>query len=106
MIRFLTNTMHDETTVEMGAIKDSFTLAIKNAEDIERLRRDYTKAISDLKTKIDQSKVQQDIVIQQSVRNSMYAELKNNNASVTKRFEDMKAMMKNHLAKNEESIKN
>jgi len=49
--------MHDETTVEMGAIKDSFTLAIKNAEDIEWLRKDYTKAIGDLKTKIDQFKV-------------------------------------------------
>ena len=35
----------------------------------------------------------------------MYAELKNNNVSVTKRFEDMKSLIKTHLAKNEESIK-
>jgi hypothetical protein len=42
--------MNEEATTKMLAIKDSFTLAIRNAEDIDRLRNEYKKAIGSLKT--------------------------------------------------------
>lgn len=89
----------------LDGLREALHLGVQNQEEIRALKKELTTKIGNVYTELGQFQVKQDIVIQQSVREEMYEQIKQNNIAITKRIEELKALTKRQLTKNEQDIR-